>query len=237
MLAVARGPRQLAPELLLDAARGSAAGQRVVEGEVGQALLGELPGRDVDRDPGHRAILEAVPGAVVGALGHPHAILERLAGERAARVVGHLRQVAVVEDRRPDHLARREAEALERLALGHGDDPVGIRGEQDHRRDVDDRRQARSRGVERHARLAQRRDVEADALRALVDDRHLALPDPEPAAVAPAHPVLDVEHLRAERGGDDALAIVGMDQRAPELRIVRPEVGRQAGPLRDLALM
>jgi hypothetical protein len=145
-----------------------------------------LPGGDVDRDPRHRAVLETAPGAVEAALRDPDAILERLARERAARVLRQLREIAVVEDRRPDHLTRREPEPLERLALRQRHDPLVIGREEDHRRHVDDRRQPCPGGVELGARLVQRGDVQADALGSLAYDRDLTFPDPEPVAVAPA---------------------------------------------------
>lgn len=152
----------------------------------------------------------------------------------ARRVLGQLRRLGVIEDRGADHLAWREAEALERLALRQGQHAVGTCGEEDHRRDVDDRSQTRAHGIERGPRVVQRGDVEADALRPLPDDRDLTLPDPAPAAVARDHPVLDVEWRGAESGRDHPVAIVRMDQGVPELGVLRPEVRRESGPLRDL---
>ena len=115
--------------------------------------------------------------------------------------------------------------------------------------EVDAVRETGQRIVERLApelflRLALRRDVEEIALEVqrlavLVRDDHALVPNPDPVAVARAQSVLDAERLvrpvRPRVGGEDAVAVLGMQELDEEQLVGMPVRDRVAEDALDLA--
>ncbi len=214
---------------------------------MGELLLAARARRDVGGDaddrrpvlPDRRRVrhLEHGPAEVDD-------LADGVAGQRAPGGPDDLRHVRVdLEQRAADDLAGLEADGGERLPLGQGEHAVGVEGEQDHRRGVDDRAQLPLRGLQRGLGGAQLGDVDHHPLReeraavGVADDR-LLVPDMDDRAVGGDHAVLDVDRDLTARAAVDLLPqplpVVRVDERLPEHRGLRPALRRVAGQPLDL---
>jgi hypothetical protein len=224
-------------------------GQAVVVGEVRQLLLAAVARGHVGGDADHRrpaivAVAHRRVGDVEDQLADLHQPRDVLAGECPAGRIGDLRHPGVDLEHRAAHdLAGHEAEQLERAALREREDPVDVEREQHHRRGLDDRRHLRLRDPEAGLGAAQLGHVDEHALRVprpavgAAPDR-LLVEHVHDRAVLGDDAVLEVDRdLLARAAGhlvDHPIAVGGVHDGGPELRVLGPALGREARQRLDL---